>query len=859
MARNKLLLVGIVFLPILLFASPAFSVITSDGTLPGVPVGDDWELTFIKLAGTSDTTMPDPTLDYNDATGEYTVTSAGHDIWDSQDGCAFTYMTIPTGDWSVRVQVDSDFTGPATNTWSKAGVMVRDSLTPESKQVFYATTRNDGGDACMQWRDTDNAASGYTALDAAAGSLGERWWLRLDRVGNDFYGFYSTDGTSWTASANPVFHTNAGFSDPVYVGFVLTSHEATVETTMVFSNFEVPGYEPGTKAKADSPVWGYGNEAITLDGSKSTKTTTYLWTQIKETGDPTVAITNANQAVATITPPGADIGYDLLFRLTVTGETGTDSKDVRVNVRAINAPKVAPGPFRIMPLDLGAAGLGFRADWPELFDAEQYDIGIEFGGSIIWLETIGVSTYDVKGLTAGTLRTIAIRGKNKYGSSDDPTAISKVSRVAMRNLARPASMGGTTEPSDHVYVISHYAITGMNNIVYDDNNDSWNGLYKTEDYWGYLWASPLFFDHIAYYTGDMFGDGGWFLDLKLQYTTDGTTWLDAPIVKIEPAYDFTDQFTGKDDFARYDIEIPTLRGTGIRIAGTPGGSNTFTSIAEMEVFGLQTQGPLIVQGIDAEFPEGGTALLDGSISFSTAGPITSYQWTGPLAITNPTSAIASFQAPHVAADTTYVFSLQAGDGTNTGTDADVQILVKNLVTTAVAGLDQSVEEATQATLDGSGSLTTTGNITYLWTQTAGTNVNVTGKTTATVNFTAPIIWDYEEDLTFNLAVNDGAGGTSSDEVVVTVRNALAWPAYPVTYPATTSYLQNMLHLGTNSTDRLMNPHNWGNITSGLDPLEPFGGVRNIRPYPGLAYDFTGTAPTPNRNPLVWTPVFSNSG
>jgi hypothetical protein len=222
----------------------------------------------------------------------------------------------------------------------------------------------------------------------------------------------------------------------------------------------------------------------------------------------------------------------------------------------------------------------------------------------------------------------------------------------------------------------------------------------------------------------------------------------------------------------------------------------------MEVFGLQTQGPLIVQGIDAEYPEGATALLDGSLTFSTAGAITSYQWTGPggITITNPTSAIASFKAPNVAADTLYVFSLQASDGTNTGTDSDVRILVKNLVTTAVAGPDQSVQEGSQATLDGSESLRTTGSITYLWTQTGGTNVNVTGKTTATVNFTAPTVWAYEEPLTFRLNVSDGAVGTSSDEVVVTVRNALAWPAYPVTHPATTSYLQNMLHLGSATTD-----------------------------------------------------------
>jgi hypothetical protein len=110
--------------------------------------------------------------------------------------------------------------------------------------------------------------------------------------------------------------------------------------------------------------------------------------------------------------------------------------------------------------------------------------------------------------------------------------------------------------------------------------------------------------------------------------------------------------------------IPTVRGNGIRIYGTPGGTATFTSIAELEVFGNQSQGPLIVQGIDAEYPEGATAYLDGSLTFSTLGPITSYQWTGPggITITNPTSAIASFQAPVVDEDTVYVFSLEASDG-----------------------------------------------------------------------------------------------------------------------------------------------------------------------------------------------------
>ncbi|MDP2899223.1 MAG: hypothetical protein Q8Q12_22025, partial [bacterium] len=446
----------------------------------------------------------------------------------------------------------------------------------------------------------------------------------------------------------------------------------------------------GATAPSDFRV--YGGDLVTLTGSGPENYTLAMWSQVA--GLPAVTLTPTGPLSARFTAPSLQIGTILTFRFSMTTpDAGTTFDDVNVTVTAINAPKPPPSNIRVLPLDLGAAGLGFRTIWDPLVDAEQYDIGLEFGGTIIWLETIGVSQYEVKGLTEGQTRTIAIRGRNKHGASEDPASRVLVTSTGRRNLARPASLGGKSEPTSYVYAVSHYTIAGMNNIQYDDNNDSWNGLFKAGDYWGYLWGSDLFFDRVAYYTGNMFGDGGWFLDLKVQYTKDaGTTWADVPVLRIIPPMDFADDRAGKRTFTRYDLVMPTVRGNGIRVYGTPGGSATFTSIAELEVFGNQSQGPLVVQGIDAEYPEGATALLDGNLTFSTAGPITSYQWTGPggITITNPTSAIASFKAPNVAADTEYVFSLQASDGTNTGTDADVRILVKNLVTTAVAGPDQSV-------------------------------------------------------------------------------------------------------------------------------------------------------------------------
>jgi len=629
------------------------------------------------------------------------------------------------------------------------------------------------------------------------------------------------------------------------------------------------------EAYAGSDFRVYGGDTVALTGSGPADLTSATWQQVA--GTPQVTLQATGDMVAEFDAPELEIGTILTFRLSVDAPStdGITTDHVNVTVIAINPPKVAPSNFRISPLDLGVSGLGFRLEWPPLLDAEQYQIARKMQGTYYWTDTIATTWYEVKGLVEGETRKVAVRGENKYSKllSTDPAdhgaQSEDVTYTAKPNLTPPAALGGTRPPLDPVqgvtYKVSHYSIAGMNDNNYDDTNDSWNALYKEQDFWGYQWPEPLFFDHIVYFTGNMFGNGGWFTDLKVQNTEDGTEWKEIPILDIIPDYDFTDQRNGKQPFTRYDIVIPTVRGTGIRIYGIPGGTATFTSIAELEVFGNQKQGPLVVQAIDAEYPEGRTATLDGSYSFSTGGPIVSGVWeqlSGPtvIIVLDPGDPlIARFDAPIVDKDTLFVFKLTAGDGTDTLSDEDVRILVNNVKTTAVAGPDQPVEEGSEVTLDGSGSLTTSGNITYLWNEIGGTDLGVDGATTPTVTFTAPIIWGYTEELTFELQVDDrlaAQDSISTDQVVVVVANAAAWPAYPLDQAPTTYYMQNLLHLGRIPTDRITDPLN---IRSGADPLDAFGGRPYIKPYPGVEYDFTGTGVTVTANPMVWTPIHSDDG
>ncbi|MFC6873728.1 malectin domain-containing carbohydrate-binding protein [Halobellus marinus] len=91
---------------------------------------------------------------------------------------------------------------------------------------------------------------------------------------------------------------------------------------------------------------------------------------------------------------------------------------------------------------------------------------------------------------------------------------------------------------------------------------------------------------------------------------------------------------------------------------------------------------------------------------------------------------------------------------------------------ADAGADQAVDEGQQVTLDASESNDSDGDsLSYSWTQTAGSSVDLSGADTATPTFTAPDV-DADETLAFEVTVSDGTD-SATDTVNVTVENTEA--------------------------------------------------------------------------------------
>lgn len=144
------------------------------------------------------------------------------------------------------------------------------------------------------------------------------------------------------------------------------------------------------------------------------------------------------------------------------------------------------------------------------------------------------------------------------------------------NLAR------TVEDTVAIDRTSHYGhLAYINDGVTDVSEDSWNGTAKQSDWWGYTWPRRYRFDRVVYTTGQMFGDGGWFgSDLRVQVRQD-FGWVDVENVQVSPEYPHSD---AAGNFTSYTFTFDTMQGDGIRIVGVPGGGESFTSIAELEVY-----------------------------------------------------------------------------------------------------------------------------------------------------------------------------------------------------------------------------------------------------------------------------------
>ena len=136
----------------------------------------------------------------------------------------FRYVYQPSsGNCSMQARVA---TQQNTDGWAKAGVMIRESITPGSRFAAVFMTPNNG--VTFQWRaSTDGSATAVTV-----GGVTAPRYVRIVRgTSNLFSAYYSSNGSSWTQiGANQTIN----MASTATIGLTVTSHNDGVLSTATF-------------------------------------------------------------------------------------------------------------------------------------------------------------------------------------------------------------------------------------------------------------------------------------------------------------------------------------------------------------------------------------------------------------------------------------------------------------------------------------------------------------------------------------------------------------------------------------------------------------------------------------------------
>lgn len=164
-------------------------------------------------------------ITYYDSKATFILEGAGNDIWDVADAFQFAYQPF-VGDGSIIGLVTSL---QDTDGYAKAGLMLRESLDPGARNVLVFVTPTSG--TGFQYRPNASGVSDYSLGNSAA----PPYWLKLERLGTNFNGYGSSDGTNWTSlgSVGIPMGTN------IYSGLAVTSHDTALLSTASFANVQV--------------------------------------------------------------------------------------------------------------------------------------------------------------------------------------------------------------------------------------------------------------------------------------------------------------------------------------------------------------------------------------------------------------------------------------------------------------------------------------------------------------------------------------------------------------------------------------------------------------------------------------------
>jgi len=169
----------------------------------------------------------------------FDITAGGVDIWGVKDEFNFVYVER-NGDFDLVSRIESL---SASHLYTKAGLMAREDLKAGCRHIYFqvfpdnnARNKNNGGYEFQYRQEKDGEMKAiYPKSSIGTPEFPVAYpdtWIRLQRVNNDFTGYYSADGRNWKVYTTFTLE----LPSKIYLGLAVTSHNANEITSARFRN-----------------------------------------------------------------------------------------------------------------------------------------------------------------------------------------------------------------------------------------------------------------------------------------------------------------------------------------------------------------------------------------------------------------------------------------------------------------------------------------------------------------------------------------------------------------------------------------------------------------------------------------------
>ena len=257
----------------------------------------------------------------------FTLVGANGNIGNTADGFHFVYQPL-SGDGTIVARV-ANIQGAGS---PQVGVMIRETLTPDSTTAFLMYNPNQGQ---FYYRSTTGAAISEQTNNFSSSAY--PYWVKLTRSGNVFTGSMSSDGETWQQIGTETI----SMATNVYIGMAVSSIYVTA--TFDYVSLSTPS-APAPSITGLSATTGSIGSQIIITGS-GFGTTQGSSAGILSDAPMTINSWNDTSITATI-PSGAVSGYVAVS----VAPSMNDSNAMSFTVTT------QPLPTGWLDLDIGASG-----------------------------------------------------------------------------------------------------------------------------------------------------------------------------------------------------------------------------------------------------------------------------------------------------------------------------------------------------------------------------------------------------------------------------------------------------------------------------------------------------------------------